>query len=62
MLLSLGTKLGPYEIIVRIDGGIGEVYRPRDTRLNRGMAIQESRENFSEIWGRGPRHRRAESS
>jgi hypothetical protein len=54
MLLSVGTKLGPYEIIVRIDGGIGEVYRARDTRLNRGMTIQESHENFSERFGARP--------
>ncbi len=40
-MLSVGTKLGPYEIAAPIGaGGMGEVYRARDTRLNRTVAIK----------------------
>jgi Tol biopolymer transport system component len=39
--LSAGTKLGPYEILAPIGaGGMGEVYRARDTRLERTVAIK----------------------
>jgi Tol biopolymer transport system component len=41
MPLSSGTRLGPYEITAPIGaGGMGEVYRARDTRLNREVAIK----------------------
>ena len=41
MTLSAGTKLGPYEIIAPIGaGGMGEVYRAKDTRLERTVAIK----------------------
>jgi eukaryotic-like serine/threonine-protein kinase len=41
MPLAHGTKLGPYEIIGPLGaGGMGEVYRARDTRLNRTVAIK----------------------
>ena len=41
MALELGTKLGPYEIESAIGaGGMGEVYRARDTRLERTVAIK----------------------
>jgi serine/threonine protein kinase len=40
-LYPLGTKLGPYEILTRIGaGGMGEVYRALDSRLNRIVAIK----------------------
>ena len=41
MALTAGTRLGPYEIAGPIGaGGMGEVYRARDTRLNRDVAIK----------------------
>jgi serine/threonine protein kinase len=41
MTLAAGTRLGPYEIISPIGaGGMGEVYRARDTRLERTVAIK----------------------
>src|ERR1700692_3428869 len=41
MPLSIGDKLGPYEILAPIGaGGMGEVYRARDTRLGREVAIK----------------------
>src|SRR3989442_2166311 len=41
MALSVGTKLGPYEVLAPIGaGGMGEVYRARDTRLDRTVAIK----------------------
>jgi Tol biopolymer transport system component len=41
MALSAGTRLGPYEILAAIGaGGMGEVYRARDTKLDRDVAIK----------------------
>jgi serine/threonine protein kinase len=41
MPLSPGTHLGPYEILAPIGaGGMGEVYRARDTKLDRDVAIK----------------------
>src|SRR6266487_1412933 len=53
MPLSVGDKLGPYEILVPIGaGGMGEVYRARDPRLNRDVAIKVSAAQFSERFER----------
>src|SRR5436190_17358954 len=41
MSLATGTRLGPYEILSAIGaGGMGEVYRARDTKLQRDVAIK----------------------
>src|SRR6185312_3500436 len=41
MSLTAGTKLGPYEILALIGaGGMGEVYRTKDSRLDRVVAIK----------------------
>jgi eukaryotic-like serine/threonine-protein kinase len=56
MPLTAGTKLGPYEILAPIGaGGMGEVYRARDTRLDRTVAIKVSTEAFSDRFEREAR-------
>src|SRR5512135_3549797 len=48
MALTSGTKLGPYEIRSPLGaGGMGEVYRARDTRLEREIAIKILPAKFS---------------
>ena len=57
MDLTPGAKLGPYEILARIGkGGMGEVWRARDPRLGRDVAIKISAQQFS---GRFEREARA---
>ncbi len=40
-MMNAGQRLGPYEIVSALGaGGMGEVYRARDTKLNRDVAIK----------------------
>jgi Tol biopolymer transport system component/tRNA A-37 threonylcarbamoyl transferase component Bud32 len=48
-VLKRGTELGPYRIEASIgSGGMGQVYRARDTRLNRTVALKISKEEFTQ--------------
>src|SRR5579871_2485470 len=53
MALKAGDRLGPYDILAPIGaGGMGEVWKARDTRLNRLVAIKVSDARFSERFER----------
>jgi eukaryotic-like serine/threonine-protein kinase len=66
MLLAPGTRLGPYEILAPLGaGGMGEVYRARDSRLGRDVAIKVLPQHLSaqpEIRARFEREARTVSS
>ena len=49
MTVTPGTRLGPYEILAPIGaGGMGEVWRARDSRIGRDVAIKELPQRLSE--------------
>src|SRR5262245_37514003 len=66
MTLTPGSRLGPYEIVVPLGaGGMGEVYRARDTRLGRDVAIKVLPQHLSstpEVRARFEREAQAISS
>src|SRR5260370_30548403 len=56
MSLCAGDRLGPFEILAPIgEGGMGAVWKARDTRLNRTVAVKVSREKFSDRFEREAR-------
>src|SRR5882762_5615563 len=56
MALAVGDRLGPYEILAHIGaGGMGEVWKARDTRLDRIVAVKVSKDQFSERFEREAR-------
>ena len=59
MSLPPGTRLGPYEIVASIGaGGMGEVYRAKDSRLGRDVAIKVLPPSFANDAGRRGRFER----
>jgi Tol biopolymer transport system component/predicted Ser/Thr protein kinase len=56
MPLAPGARLGPFEILAQLGaGGMGEVYKARDTRLDRIVAVKTSRQAFTDRFEREAR-------
>jgi serine/threonine protein kinase len=56
MSLNAGTKIGPYEILSLIGaGGMGDVYKARDTRLDRFVAIKMTKATLTDRFEREAR-------
>ncbi len=54
--MNFGERLGPYEIIARLgEGGMGEVWKARDTRLDRMVALKVAKAQFTERFQREAR-------
>jgi serine/threonine protein kinase len=63
MPLAAGTRLGPYEIVSAVGaGGMGEVYRARDTRLDRTVAVKILRSPNADFLARFEREAKAISA
>jgi serine/threonine protein kinase/Tol biopolymer transport system component len=59
MTLIAGSRLGPYEVLAKLgEGGMGVVYRARDTRLNRDIALKVLPDGFATDTDRLARFRR----
>jgi serine/threonine protein kinase len=63
LALTPGTRLGVYEVIAQIgEGGMGKLFRARDTKLDRAVAIEILPEAFEADADRLPRFQREAKS